>query len=277
MASVAYPVAPDENVELLIAEARRRQRLRWAAGAVLLAAALGVGVFFGTGGGSGSSGQPASNGVAGSEAMSVVQVTESPRPVIGAMTVMVSTQRRLGEAIRPMITDQGLLLNQGRKSVYIDGRPLILTLRPLLPQQRLGSPSYYVLRAPRRFHLAGVFVSGSRSVFVVATTKRPPSSSRNVPGRRIAVWYSMDGGAHWQTNIDTITEASPANALRAVVPSVRGADAKTAVTALLEHGLIPRVELVRCPSCTSGRVVKQTPASGHAATRWSQVSIQMAR
>jgi hypothetical protein len=275
MASVAYP-APQDNAELLIAEARRRQRLRWAAAAALfLAAALAAGLHFGTGG-SGPGGQPASSGIASSEAMSVVQVTARPRLVRGAMIVTVSTQRRLGQAIRPTITDQGVLWNRGRKRVYIDGRPLILTLQPLLPEQRLGSPSYYVLRAPGRFHLAGVFVSGSRSVFVVATTKRPPSSSRNVPGRRVAVWYSLDGGTHWQTNIATITKASPAMGVTAITPAVQGTDQKTAISQLLLHGFVPEIHHVQCTACgRPGQVVKQQPGPGRRLFRWSQVRVDV--
>jgi hypothetical protein len=175
-----------------------------------------------------------------------------------------------------MITDQGLLENQGRKALYIDGRPLILTLRPLLPKQRLGSPSYYVLRAPGRFHLAGVFVSGSRSVFVVATTKRPPWSSRNVPGRRVAVWYSLDGGTRWQTDIQTITKAAPAMGLSAVTPSVQGAAEKTAISRLLIGGLVPKIRRVHCAACgVPGHVLRQDPRAGGRLARWSQVRIDV--
>jgi hypothetical protein len=180
----------------LIEEARQRQRRRRRAWAALaMVASLAAGIFFAAGGGSGSGsgGRPVGAASISPGKVGVIEVTHPPRPLIGAMNVTVATERRFGQAIRPTITDQGVLVNRGNRPVYIDGRPMTLSLQPLLPGRRLGKPRFFILKAPPRFHLAGVYVSGSRSVFVVATTKRPPASSRNVVGRRIAVWYSLDG------------------------------------------------------------------------------------
>jgi hypothetical protein len=152
---------------------------------------------------------------------------------------------------------------------------------PISPDARsacLSPPSYYLLRAPAGFHLASVFVTGSKSVFVVASTKRPPDSSRNVPGRRIALWYSLDGGRRWQTSSWTITKPSPASR-KATVPPVRGLDEQTAIARLVEQGLAPEIKLRnRCSACatSTAHVLTQTPAPGRRLWRYSLVTIQVA-
>lgn len=278
MASVGYPAEPDDRADLLIGEARQRQRRRWwfGTGAALCLAGIALAVvLIGRGGGSG--GRPATLALSQS-APTVTRVGHPTSLVSGSLTVTFSAQRRFGQAVRPTVSDTGLLVNRGRHPVYIDGRPLILSLQPLLPHERFGTPRYYALRVHGPFHLAGVFMSGSRSVFVLATTKRPPTSLRDVPGRKIAVWYTLDGGDRWQTNVQTITKPSHGALLTTAVPALQGTDEKTAVTRLLGRGLVPGVKIVTCPGCSTptGRVFKQVPAAGRRATRWSVVRIEVA-
>jgi hypothetical protein len=277
MATVGYLAAPDDKAALLIGEARQRQRRRWASAAVVVALAVALGIFFLIGRGSGSGGgRPTAAALPRSAPATVTRATRRPTFVSGAMTIDYNAQRRTGQAIRPLVSDSGLLINRGRRPVYISGRPLILALEPLLPHGRVGNPTYYILRAHGPFHFAGLAMSGSRSVFVVASTKRPPTSFRNVPGRKIAVWYTLDGGSHWETNIQTITTASYATLLTTAMPAVQGADEKTAITRLLARGLVPEIHVVHCAGCGSqGRVLKQSSAPGQRLTRWSQVRIDV--
>jgi hypothetical protein len=243
--------------------------LLWATAVVLVAGLAGVIVYLHHGGG--TAGQSAA-----ADSATVTKLARRPAQVVGSLIVTLSTQRRFGDALRPTVSDPGLLINRGRRPVYISGRPLVLELRPLLPRRRLGSSTYYALAVPGPFHFAGLAASGSRAVFVVATTKRPPTSPRDVPGRRIAVWYTLDGGSTWATDVRTITTASRGSSTVAIMPDVRRTDEKTAVVSLLARGLVPEIRIASCAQCgPAGRVVRQAVRAGRQLERWSRVRIDV--
>jgi hypothetical protein len=178
-----------------------------------------------------------------------------------------------GRTLEATVTDEGYLVNRGRKQVYVPGRPLILTLRRVdgRPRSPVGATSVFRLRAAPDLRLARIFLPSRTSVFVVASTKRPPFSYRNVPGRRMAVWYSLDGGARWKTAAWTIREAAPA---ASEAPRLVGLDEQLAVERLLEQGLAPVMKRTpACSACTRGRVLRQTPPPGRRARRGSRVTI----
>lgn len=193
------------------------------------------------------------------------------------MTVSVIPDWGSGQRIQATVTDPGYLINRGRKALYIDGRPLTLFLQTVGAgsHKRTSKPSVFLLRAAPDLRLAGIFMPDRHSIFVLASSKRPPFSFRNVPGRRLAVWYSLDGGSRWQTASWTISKASAAGAIRAI-PRLQGLDEKTGIERLLEQGLIPEVKQVpRCASCTAGRISRQQPLPGARVALGSRATIEV--
>src|SRR5207253_6195624 len=133
-------------------EARQRQwrrRRGLAALAGVAAASAAVAVFLSTGGGSGSGRGPTVGHDSGSSSPGLTKVAQAPPRVAGAMTVDSVPDWGPGPKVQATIADTGLLVNRGRKPVYVAGRPLILTVRTV------GRSSVFRLQAAPDLRLAG--------------------------------------------------------------------------------------------------------------------------